>query len=63
MEWTPESQIDPNRLRKLELTLENCMMLSRRKRAMRCTFPDGKIDNRVAAGIRSVTKAAVGPVE
>lgn len=44
MEWTPESLADPRHLRKLELALENCMMLARRKRAIRHTYQtDGKI--------------------
>lgn len=45
MKWKVDP--DPNRVRKLELALENCLMLARRKRANRHTYnADGTVTPR-----------------
>ena len=40
MKWSRDEQ-DPNRVRKLEMAIENCLMLASRKRATRWTYPKG----------------------
>lgn len=42
MEWNRDHN-DLNRVRKLELAIENCFMLANRKRCMRHEYKDGEI--------------------